>query len=162
MSLLSGALASGDELPGWAPSVRDVALMRRNRMKGGQLGATDLLTFDETTNPTVDVVEGFIEIAVREVQSHVGNPDNTYVQASARDAASLYACMLIELSALSEQAVADRSPYDRFEKLYDDKIKRVVASAQEALQGGAPDQSDNVGLPTHTFDRCRLASGEPT
>jgi hypothetical protein len=61
-----------DSLPGWAPTVQDIADLSPAYTRGliddpGQQAGAQQYGFDESTNPTADQVSALIEVAVREV-----------------------------------------------------------------------------------------------
>lgn len=135
---------------GARPSVADVAALLRARTKARGSGGREVGTFDDTTRPTGDDVEGLILEAVDEVFGKVQVPEpGTNYERRVRGAIRLYAAMLIELSYFPEQIERGQSPYSAYEKLYESRLEALIVEGETGEvqgeggdgEGGAADAS---------------------
>lgn len=140
----------------WAPTVKEVGLYLHARTKdrfGNRNGE-----FTSETQPTALEVAGFIEEAVGEVTSHLGDLEGEAkclprLRDRAKGAVILYAAMLVELSYKPKEVGSGRSPFESFEKLYDKRIKTLIEGVAECLEseGGESVSGKPAVLPKASF-----------
>lgn len=141
------------DTPGLRPSVSEVGARLRARTKLPNTGGTEIGTFDSRTRPTGDEVGSLIDDAIDEVTGKIGTPESgSKLERRARGAISLYAAMLVELSYFPEQVQTNRSPYAMLEKLYESRIKSLIADAEQGDDddGGGGGEGDD-GSPANAF-----------
>jgi hypothetical protein len=121
------------------PSLADVATLLRARTK--IRGGAEAGTFTDVTRPTGDEVEGLIDEATDEVLGKVQTPEaGSAYERRVRGAIRLYTAMLVELSYFPEQIGTGRSPYASYERLYESRLKALVAEGETgAVQGEGGD-----------------------
>lgn len=134
------ALASGAS-DDYAVMRAGVGALLRARTKipnGGELG-----TFTDKTRPTAVQVDVLIDQAIEDVVAQIGVPEvGAALEEKAQRAAALYAAVLVEASFYPEQVASGRSPADLYEKLYENRMKALVAYV---AQGGEdPDNADGA------------------
>lgn len=150
MSSATAPVQNTSELGGGTrPTVPDVAALVRARTKikgGGEMG-----TFTATTRPTAEQVDELIDDAMDDVFGKiqpVTEPGSEY-ERRARGAVKLYAAHLIELSYFPESVNSGKSPADNFLKLYESRIRALIAEGETGrVQGegtGGPGGGDSPG-----------------
>jgi hypothetical protein len=138
---------------GLRPSLESVGARLRARTKLPNTGGTEIGTFDHRTRPTGSEVEELIDDAVLEVVGKIGTPTpGSKLEERARGAISLYTAMLVELSYFPEQVQSNRSPYPMLEKLYESRIKSLIADAEQGSDddGGGGGEGDS-GSPANAY-----------
>jgi hypothetical protein len=148
-------MAVGD----FTPELEDVGALLRARTKdtyGAELG-----TFDENTRPTAEEVTALINRGVAKVANKIGtNPCTDELKEQAKDLASLYTAMLVELSYFPEQIRSDRSPYDRYKELYDSGITDLAESVGELCSDNSSISAGTGGLSAYSFGHEELIGRE--
>lgn len=126
--------------PGGAlrPELTEVGAIIRAYTKSDASGG-DLGTFDESTNPTADQVEGFITDAVSEVTLRL--PDDLdglddEIVPFARRLAAIRAAMFVIISLQSDQDTSEDSAYNRLKDLYDEGWGTLENKLQQTGKGG--------------------------
>lgn len=119
-------------------------------------------TFDEDTNPTEEQAEKEIVDAYNEVSGRVSDleqddgefPCIVRMRERAKSAVIIYAAMLIEIGYFPEETTGQFSPYDRLEKLYENKMKGLTESVAECIGGGGESVGGDAGtgMPSYNFD----------
>lgn len=131
---------------GYVPSIEEVAKLVRARTKARGSGGREVGTFDDTTRPTGDDVTGLILNAVDEVLGKVQEPEaGTAYERRVRGAIALYTAMLVELSFYPEQVERGQSPYASYEKLYESRIKALIAEGETGEVQGEGDGEGGGG-----------------
>lgn len=118
----------------WAPTVDAVGSLLFARTKdsnGAEVG-----TFNANTRPTDVQATNLINQAADDVADAVGQATGvTELPADLNDnaaaVAALSAAMLIEAAFYPEQIGTGNSPYDRYEKMYNDRLARLITAAQK-------------------------------
>lgn len=131
---------------GVRPSLQEVASRVRARTK--VRGGSELGTFNTQTRPTSGDVEDLIDDALDEVLGKVQPIDATLPAGSSynapgsdyerriRRAVALYTAILIELSYFPEQVRSGQSPVDAYQKLYDSRIRALIAEGETGRAEG--------------------------
>lgn len=137
----------------FTPATTDVGALMRARTKddmGNELG-----NFTDATRPTGTEVAALITEAVGVIAAQTGADicDKADLRASAKNMATLYTAMLIELSYYPEQVPGDRSPFNNYKALYDDGIPKLVESISElCTPEESPDSpAGDADLPLYNF-----------
>lgn len=151
---------------GIRPTVTDVAnlLRARTKVKGG----VEIGTFNASTRPTSDEVDGLIDDAIDDVLGKVKSvdtfkalepaPEEVEVEGyerRVRSAVKLYTAVLIETSYFPEQIASAKSAATIYEGLYGKRIKALIAEGEtgEAQgEGGEGKGSDSQGEAYWNFD----------
>lgn len=114
------------------PSVADVAALLRARTK--DVNGVEIGTFNDDTRPTSSQTITLIDEAVADIQARMGlSPPPELARAGKSAAAMLTACM-IELSYFPEQVQSNRSAFQEYWELLQNKITAL----QEAARGQEP------------------------
>lgn len=130
----------------YLPTVSQVAAIERARTRTSVGEGEGVFSAD--TRPTANQVSALIHIAAGDVTEETGLELPEAVWRNARNAILYRAAMLIELSYFPEQIDTNRSPYDRFERLYLAKMKTLVKAIEDAAEGGLPGAVDDSQLPS--------------
>lgn len=121
------------------PELADVGALLRARTRsdatGGEIG-----TFDETTRPTGDQVDGYIDSALTEVQLSLPASPPERLEAFARGLVALRAAMAVEVSLEPDRSESDNSAFARLKELYDQDLALLVT----AVSDGIPTQHRGV------------------
>jgi hypothetical protein len=127
----------------YLPSIQEVGSLARSRTKtdAGELG-----TFTSATRPTSAGVRDLVRQAGNDIASVVGWAVPVKVSEIARSAVVLGTAMLIELSYFPEQVTTNRSPYQQYKDLYDQRLARVTEVVRETEDDGDPVAGDE-GMP---------------
>lgn len=157
VSTPSGPAQNLSELEGGIrPSVSDVAALLRARTK--RMGGVEVGTFDNTTRPTADEVDRLITEAEDEVLGKVQAPATVAESAPegevlkyerrVRGAIRLYTAILIETSYFPEQIAKGQSAVSTYEKLFDSRIKALIAEGETgAVQGEGGEGAGGASSP---------------
>lgn len=133
------------ENPGGRPTVYEVASLIRARTK--VRGGNEAGTFTAQTRPTAGEVEEMIDQALDEIGGKVQpvdqtlepgqplGPDSDYERRYRRTVA-MYAAILIELSYFPEQVKSGMSPVDTYQKLYESRIRALIAEGETGRPQG--------------------------
>lgn len=141
LSLLSG---------GVRPTIAEVAALIRSRTK--IVGGKEVGTFNESTRPTQGEVDALIDDAVDEVLGKVKPPTETGAyERRVRAAVALYTAILIELSYFPEQVGTNKSPLTSYEKLYERRIKSLIAESETGEVGSGEAKGDEPRDPVWGF-----------
>ena len=148
----------------YRPTIADVAVRLRARLRTRGGAAVDTFTTD--TAPTAVQVDAIIDEALEEVAAEIGSnipnvpvdpsdPDQTARNAAKR-LVSLYAAMMVELSYFPEQVSTERSSYKQLKELFDTRLPKVKAAADQARElvgadADLPGESDI--MPVSRFPR---------
>lgn len=146
---------------GIRPTVNDVAklLRARTQVKGGNESGT----FSATTRPTADEVDGMIDDALDEVLGKVKSitefaslapsvEEAEGYERRVRGAIKLYAAVLIEASYFPEQIKAGNSAHDVYLKLYESRIRALIAEGETGeAQGEGGEGAGGAGSPADPY-----------
>lgn len=118
------------------------------------MGGAELYDFTTQTKPTKERVDRLIVRSYRDVVSKVGTLEQREdLQAEARNAIVYFTTMMIELKYFSEQVGTSRSPYDKFEKLYNAIMRQLIEAvggqgqtAIDEITGGASELKPQYGF----------------
>jgi hypothetical protein len=124
------------------PTVADVGAILRARTTNSS--SEEVGTFDDTTRPTGDQVEGYISQAVDEVITAVGA--EFYREEYARNAgnlAAIRAAMTVEQSHFPEQVTDGTSMYDTLS----DRFVKGIGSLADAVRDGSPSRKGFFSVP---------------
>jgi hypothetical protein len=134
---------------GLRPTIVDVAAKLRARTK--TVGGDEIGTFNQNTRPTDDEVEALINEALDEVLGKIKTPTSgSDYERRARGAVALYAAILVETSYFPEQVGSGKSAAATYEKLYDSRIKALIAEGETGEPEGMGD-SDAPADASWTF-----------
>lgn len=135
---------------GMRPTIASVAALLRARTK--VVGGREVGTFNESTRPTAGEVDSLIDDAVDEVTGKVKEPTEPGAyQRRVQSAVALYAAILIELSYFPEQVGSNKSPLTSYEKLYEKRIKSLIAESQTGEPGSGEPGGDEPRDPVWGF-----------
>jgi hypothetical protein len=135
---------------GSRPSIAEVASLLRARTKA--IGGKEVGTFNTQTRPTADEVDNLIDEGIDEVLGKVKVPEpGTAYEGRVRGAIALYAAILIELSYFPEQVGSAKSPVASYEKLYEKRIKSLIAESITGEVDGEGGASSEPADPAWTF-----------
>lgn len=131
------------ELGDLRPSLTEIGALLPARTRDDRSGSS-AGTFTDTTNPTAEQVNIYIDQAHELVALRLGNrvPDNIY--SSARLAITLRAAFMVELGLLQDDAGGDDNAYDRFKKLYDE----LMIELQDSLEDTDTATTNRVASPS--------------
>lgn len=140
----------------YTPSLEDVGsiLPSRTRAKGGR----ELGTFtnpssegaDDGTRPTADQVGKLVTASLAEVQDAIGTQDPPEaVWPAVSGLVALFTAMQVELTYFPEQVGSNKSPYNEYKALYDERLPRLVKAVERAEAGDTGPSSDI--LPSGNF-----------
>lgn len=152
---LGDALTTAPTVPGFWPTVDDVAalLRARTRVPGGRT----LGTFNESTVPTADAVSVLIAEAADEVTGKAQPVDYTLPAGAGynapggdyerrmRRAIALYTAILIEISYFPEQVKNSQSPVTVYQQLYDSRLRSLIAEGETGGPQGMGEGSSGAG-----------------
>lgn len=127
------------------PEVADVGAILRARTTNS--ASKEVGTFDGTTRPTGDQVQGYIDQAVDEVLTAVGN--EFFREEYARNAANLAAiraAMSVEQSHFPEQIADGTSMYDALS----DRFVKGIAALADAVRDGSPTRKGFFSVPVRS------------
>jgi hypothetical protein len=114
------------------PSVADVAALLRARTK--DVNGVEIGTFNDDTRPTSSQAITLINEAVADIQARMGLSPPPELAGAGKSAAAMMAACLIELSYFPEQVRSDRSAFESYWTLLQNKITAL----QEASRGLDP------------------------
>lgn len=148
------AMDASELAGGVRPTVTDVAnlLRARTQVRGGKEEGT----FTSVTRPTSDEVDGMIDDALDDVLGKVkattafAELAPTTEEAEAyerrvRGAVKLYAAVLIEASYFPEQIKTGQSAHDVYLKLYESRIRALIAEGETGEPQGEGGEGAGVG-----------------
>jgi hypothetical protein len=147
-----------DASAGYTPSVDDVAVLMRSRLKGEYV---ELDTFTDETRPTAAMVQSLIDQSVSIVSATFGSGLASRFNQSALALATLRTALLLEPSYFPEQARPDKSAWTQWKALYDEGMVSLIAAVERDAQDGALGDGgigeDEVGhnLPAYGFPANR-------
>lgn len=126
----------------YTPTLDDVGALVRDRTVDS--GGNEVGTFTPNTRPTDAEAQELINDAVNDAYSIFGedipdaqDPDNPgAIRNAAKEAVGYHAAALIELSHFGEQVARGNSPYEEYERLWEEAAQRVQAAI--VSQGGTP------------------------
>lgn len=145
----------------FTPTVSEVAAYLRTRTKSK---FQDEGEFNENTRPTAAEVTVLIAEAVQEVATAIGELDSELpcavkLQARAKGAVVLYACILIEASYFPEQ-VGTRSTAEFFEGLYDRRMESLKDAVSDCLGGSGESVGGGSAGVVHSFPCAEIIGRE--
>lgn len=122
-------------MPSWPPTVQDVADISSAYLRGSIDGDIEdsgaaRASFDETTDPTADQVQAFIDIAVAEVRGRAGVPDDLLASSYAElagTAAAWHAAASIEAEKAPEGAAETAGAYSWKQSTYVATLNELIA-----------------------------------
>lgn len=120
-----------------ACSVSDVAALLRARTRSDASGS-EAGTFDDTTRPTGEQVEGLIDQASRLVALKLGSPLADDLGQVAQHAVAIRTAMLVELSLQPDQTSDVDSVYMRLKVMFDE----LMADLKETIDAGGGSASN--------------------
>lgn len=148
----------------FTPVVADVAafLRARTKTRGGAEAGTfnpEAAIEQNITRPTSEQVLSLIEDSISDTQAAFGadipdapGEDVDLFRSSVRRLSALGAALLVELTYYPEQVATGRSPYAQLKTLYDDRMKRLLATIFPDKDGdGTPDLPERdplAGVPS--------------
>lgn len=140
---------------GTRPSVAEVAAKLRARTK--VRGGAELGVFTEATRPTASEVDSLIDDALDDVLGKVQAPTaGSKYERRVRGAVCLYAAILVELSYFPEMVGTPKSPYDAYMKLYESRLKALIAEGETGEPQGEGGSGDAPADPAWTFPEGEL------
>jgi hypothetical protein len=110
------------------PSVADVGALLRARTK--DVNGEEVGTFNDDTRPTAAQVITLIEEAVGDIKTRIGPTPPAELAGAGRSAAAMFTACLIELSYYPEQVRSDRSAFEQYWTLLQNKITALQESAR--------------------------------
>lgn len=130
------AIGSGDDLPDWAPSLREVAHAVPAYTRGSfdddvEDAGAEQGTFTDRTQPSADTVAGMIFVACEEIEGRVGFevPERCYKLA--RTAAIWHVAAVISASKIPAQTEEARGEYRAHIARYLADLEELVTQARQ-------------------------------
>lgn len=150
------------DAPPYLPTIRQVGSLLRARTVNAN--GTELGTFTTDTRPTASEALTLIYQAVSDVVDEVDVEIPERLWQSAASVTALRAAMLIELSYFPEQVAMGRSPYDRYERLYEDSLARLLEAVERETTEDAGIEEDvgGPGMPHFSFPPKNVMVGWDT
>jgi hypothetical protein len=131
-----------DDLPDWAPTVDDIALLLRTRTissvatgLGADTGSAEATTFNSTTRPTAAEVERVIYSAARFVLGQLPDEIPDRFNGRLSHVVALYSAVLVEISFFREQQDGTSTYLDLFNAALASLIDGISASEATGLPG---------------------------
>jgi hypothetical protein len=127
------------------PSVADVAALLRARTK--DINGEEIGTFNDDTRPTSSQAIRLIEEAVADIEARMGLSPPPELAGAGKSAAAMMAACLIELSYFPEQVRSDRSAFEAYWTLLQNKITALQEAARGLEPGGNLVSSTRIEVP---------------
>jgi hypothetical protein len=127
------------------PSVADVAALLRARTK--DINGEEIGTFNDDTRPTSSQTITLIEEAVADIQARMGGSPPPELAGAGKSAAAMMAACLVELSYFPEQVRTDRSAFQSYWELLQNKITALQEAARGLEPGGNLVSSTPIEVP---------------
>lgn len=127
------------------PSVADVAALLRARTK--DVNGSEVGTFNDDTRPTSSQVITLIGEAVGDIQARMGTSPPPELAGAGKSAAAMLTACLVELSYFPEQVRSDRSAFEQYWTLLQNKITALQDAARGLEPGGNLVSSSRIEVP---------------
>jgi hypothetical protein len=127
------------------PSVANVAALLRARTK--DVNGDEIGTFNDDTRPTSAQVITLIEEAVGDIEARMGMSPPPELAGAGKSAAAMMAACLVELSYFPEQVRTERSAFNSYWELLQNKITALQEAARGLEPGGNLVSSTRIEVP---------------